>query len=280
MAYKVFTNGSPLPASDLNTYLMDQSVMVFANSSARTTALPTPTEGMVTYLEDTNLLYVWTGAAWTQVASPSPVTTQGDLIVGNSSGQESRLAIGTNGQILQSNGTTATWATPAGNVSNWDQLATGALSGAATITLSGFASKEIYYLRIANASMGASGMVTVRINGQSTNYENTFIELTVYPTYDKNGLLGFQTDTSAIRIGSMSNNGGSQVSGGVFIYGGKSTADKVYHSSGTGNPASGDYPIAFIGNGNMVSSSTITTFEIRSSNGNFDNGNYFLYGSD
>ncbi len=50
MAYKVFSNGSVLNASDLNDYLMKQSVMVFSNSTARASALTSPTEGMMTYL--------------------------------------------------------------------------------------------------------------------------------------------------------------------------------------------------------------------------------------
>lgn len=37
------------------------------------------------------------------------VTTQGDLVIGNSSGAPSRLAIGANGTYLTSNGTTASW---------------------------------------------------------------------------------------------------------------------------------------------------------------------------
>jgi hypothetical protein len=41
------------------------------------------------------------------------ITTQGDLIVGDGAGDASRLAIGTNGYILTSNGTTASWAAPA-----------------------------------------------------------------------------------------------------------------------------------------------------------------------
>ena len=118
MAYKVFTNGSPLPASDLNTYLMNQSVMVFANSTARSAALTSPTEGMTTYLEDTNKVEVYTGAAWTDIndntaAIPkSTVTTAGDLIVANGNASVTRLGIGSTGQVLSSNGTTATWTTP------------------------------------------------------------------------------------------------------------------------------------------------------------------------
>ena len=40
----------------------------------------------------------------------SPVTSVGDLIIGNGANSATRLAIGTNGYILTSNGTTASWA--------------------------------------------------------------------------------------------------------------------------------------------------------------------------
>jgi len=73
MAYKVFSNGFALNASELNTYLMNQSVMVFANASARTSAL-TPTEGMVTYLEDTNALEFYNGTAWAAVGQDTVLT--------------------------------------------------------------------------------------------------------------------------------------------------------------------------------------------------------------
>lgn len=64
MAYKVFSNGSVLNASDLNDFLMKQSVMVFSSSTARASALTSPTEGMMTYLEDTNRFQYYTGTAW------------------------------------------------------------------------------------------------------------------------------------------------------------------------------------------------------------------------
>lgn len=47
----------------------------------------------------------------------SPITTTGDLIIGNGSNSATRLAIGSNGTVLTSNGTTASWASvPAGDV--------------------------------------------------------------------------------------------------------------------------------------------------------------------
>jgi hypothetical protein len=64
VAYKVFTNGSVLNASEMNEYLMNQSVITFSNSTARGSAITTPVEGMITYLEDTQTYESWDGAAW------------------------------------------------------------------------------------------------------------------------------------------------------------------------------------------------------------------------
>jgi hypothetical protein len=64
MAFKVFSNGSTLPASDLNDYLMRQSVMVFSNSTSRASAITSPNEGMLTWLEDVNKYQYYSGSAW------------------------------------------------------------------------------------------------------------------------------------------------------------------------------------------------------------------------
>jgi hypothetical protein len=63
--YKLFATGDVLTAAQVNTYLMQQTVMVFASSAARTSALSgVLAEGMVSYLQDTNTLEVYDGAAW------------------------------------------------------------------------------------------------------------------------------------------------------------------------------------------------------------------------
>jgi hypothetical protein len=67
MPRKTFVSGEILTASDVNVQLMDQSVMVFDDDAARTIAIPTPSEGMVTYLSDTNRVEVYTGAAFVPV---------------------------------------------------------------------------------------------------------------------------------------------------------------------------------------------------------------------
>jgi len=62
MSRKVFEAFTRLDASDVNTYLMDQSVMSFAGTAARGSAIATPVEGMTTYLEDSNVLSVYDGS--------------------------------------------------------------------------------------------------------------------------------------------------------------------------------------------------------------------------
>ena len=79
---KVFTAGEVLQAADVNDYLMDQSVMVFAGTAARGSAIPSPSEGMVTYLEDADEVQVYTtdwgavgGGKILQVVSTSKTDT-------------------------------------------------------------------------------------------------------------------------------------------------------------------------------------------------------------
>ena len=85
----------------------------------------------------------------------SPITTTGDLILGTGVNTASRLAIGSNGYLLTSNGTTASWAAaPAGGVTTFSAGTTGLTPSGATsgaVTLAGT-------LAVANGGTGlASG---------------------------------------------------------------------------------------------------------------------------
>lgn len=104
--YKLFNTGDVLTAAQVNTYLMEQSVMVFANAAARTTALSgVVAEGMLSYLKDTDQVEVYNGSAW--VASDDPnaiqnsiVDAKGDLITATANDTPARLAVGDSGSIL------------------------------------------------------------------------------------------------------------------------------------------------------------------------------------
>jgi hypothetical protein len=73
MPRKVFTAGEVLAATDVNNFLMDQTVMVFAGTAARGSAIGTATEGMYTHLNDTDALQYYNGSAWvSRIPTPTP----------------------------------------------------------------------------------------------------------------------------------------------------------------------------------------------------------------
>lgn len=72
---KLFTSGSVLTAAQVNTYLMDQTIMRFATTTDRDNAFggvgePTLAEGMFCYIDADNTTYYYTGSAWTTLSNP------------------------------------------------------------------------------------------------------------------------------------------------------------------------------------------------------------------
>jgi hypothetical protein len=75
---KLFVSGDVLTAAQVNTYLMDQTIMRFADEAARTAAFggvgePTLAEGMMSYLMDTNSVQVYDGTEWIAIAGGADV---------------------------------------------------------------------------------------------------------------------------------------------------------------------------------------------------------------
>jgi hypothetical protein len=144
--YKLFNTGDVLTAAQVNTYLQEQVVMVFANAAARTTALSgVLAEGMVSYLKDTDALEIYSGSAWVGYGSgditgvtagtgisgggtsgtvtitnamATEITAAGDIIIGTGSGTFDNLPIGTTGQVLTADTTVSPykvkWASASG----------------------------------------------------------------------------------------------------------------------------------------------------------------------
>jgi hypothetical protein len=116
LGYKEFTTGDVLTAADANGYLASQVVMVFADATARTAAITSPQEGMISYLKDTNATQYYSGSAWVTIGGgSSPLTTKGDLYTYSTT--DARLGVGANGTVLTADSAEATglkWAAAAG----------------------------------------------------------------------------------------------------------------------------------------------------------------------
>ena len=72
--FKVWSTGDLVNASDFNNYIQEQVIMVFANSSARGSAVSSPEEGMFAYLSDTNDLTFYNGSAWASFIGEGDIT--------------------------------------------------------------------------------------------------------------------------------------------------------------------------------------------------------------
>jgi len=65
---KVWAADEVLSADDLQDYIQDQVVFVYESSGARASGILAPTEGMMSYLRDTNQVSVYNGTAWVDIA--------------------------------------------------------------------------------------------------------------------------------------------------------------------------------------------------------------------
>jgi hypothetical protein len=74
MTYKIFANGNPLQASELNVNLMQQAIAVFTDATARDAAISVPVNGQFAYLTGTSNLTKYTGAAWENAIADTGAT--------------------------------------------------------------------------------------------------------------------------------------------------------------------------------------------------------------
>lgn len=292
MAFKTFANGFPLTATDLNTYLMKQTVMVFATASARAADLTSPTEGMVTYREDANILEVYNGTTWVDIndntaAIPkSLLTTAGDTIYATGSSTPARLGIGgagailnssgtapqwlangTNGQILTSTGSGLSWSNPSSNAS-MTLLSTTTLSGTST-TISSIS--QVYknlYVEVESVNPTVQGYLRIAPNGSTT----------ITDTAWSGSTSSSQTDDYMLVNGTL------QLSAGVASIGGTSFTIYNYANTTTGKA----WQSAFGGRtttygtagGSIVTNSAISSLVFSSSgaSASFSGGTVRIYG--
>ena len=72
--FKVFSVGEVLTAADVNDYLMEQSIGIFADSTARDAQITSPIEGQFCYLADSNVLQFYNGSSWASFIGEGDIT--------------------------------------------------------------------------------------------------------------------------------------------------------------------------------------------------------------
>lgn len=152
MAYKVFANGNPLQASELNENLMQQAVAVFTDSSARDAAITSPVNGQFAYLTGSSLLVKYDGSAWVGALEPAGTTVTEQA---------------TSRTITAADANTYIYATAAITITVDDELEVG---------------ETINFIQDSSGAITFAGGVGVTVNSKnsflSTNGENTGASLT------------------------------------------------------------------------------------------------------
>lgn len=232
---------------------------------------------------------------WTSDATGIQATifdAKGDLIAASAADTAARLASsGVNGDVLQVDTTTATglkWAAIPSSLEGWTVLngtSGTALTGAATITVSGISNKAQILIMVKQASSAsANSYMGIRLNTDTgTNYLGTGAQITANAVpsniEDYSAITSSTAGQDFIYLGRMGNTAGARVSGSTKITGAKSTTNaKGYISLGSGDNVS--TAIGYLQQGLYIGTSAITSISVFSSVGNFDAGTVWVFGSD
>jgi hypothetical protein len=144
----------------------------------------------------------------------SPVTATGDLILGTGVNAAGRLAIGSNGYLLTSDGTTASWAAaPAGGVTTFSSGTTGLTPSGATsgaVTLAGT-------LALVNGGTGAVNAADARTNLVAAESGTNSDITELYALNGTSGGVAYQNVSNQLIMGAALTFDGTvlQVPGGI-----------------------------------------------------------------
>jgi hypothetical protein len=216
----------------------------------------------------------------------NPSTTLGDIEYRSSTANtNTRLGIGSTGDVLTVTGGVPVWAAPGGAGANWSLLNAGGttLTGAQTITVSGISAKDKILVLVGSASSAnAESLISVRFNTDTgsnyTAFGAQFVEgggsysVDLFRRYT-------QTALDAVPLGRISTSASAQVSGFLRIDGCNAAGVKAYTAGGMGSTEGGAGQQGFNIGGVYNSATTISSISIFSSTGNFDGGTVYVYTS-
>lgn len=191
---------------------------------------------------------------------------------------------GTTGQVLSKTSNTDmdfTWTALAVS-DNWTLLNSGgtALTGAATITVSGISNRSKIFILVSGASSAsASSFIGVRINADTaTNYNIYGVQQAFGAAYAAGSFDNWTAPNEThYRLARLSSNAASTLSGYAMITGTNTSGVKVITAAASAGPGGGDGHRAYVTGGFWNSSASVTSVSLFSETGNFDAGTLFVY---
>jgi len=214
----------------------------------------------------------------------NPSTTLGDIEYRSATANtNTRLGVGSTGQVLTVASGVPSWATPTAAGTNWSLLNAGgtALTGATTITVSGISGADKIMVLLAGGSASANSTIYLRLNTDTgANYGQYGWRSDANLLSGAANIDRVESGTSTkISIGAVSSNTSSVVNGYVLLSGCNSAGLKIYNQAGAGNAGGSQDQTAYASGGFYSSASTISSISMFSDIGNFDAGRVYVYTS-
>jgi hypothetical protein len=220
---KIFTAGDVLTASDVQSFLMDQTVMNFAGTAARSSAIATPTQGMVSYRDDIDNLELYNGSAWVSASGLQLIKKQtiGSAVASVnvtgafSSTYDSYKIIVSGGAGALNSNISLTFGATFSNY-KWN-LIYAQYTGTSNLTLtSGGVSGASF------AYAGASSTNTINAEIDVNNpflSKNTHVRATFLSPTESGQLLGFLDNSTSYTDFTLSVGGTTMTGGTIYVYG-------------------------------------------------------------
>ena len=185
---RTFQAGEVLTASNVMAYLQDQAVMNFAGTAARGSAIGTAvSEGMISYLADSNVVQAYDGSAWNSLAYATAVPTLAQT--GLRPIIPSSVAVGSGSASISTNGRVT-------------------FTGASSISLNGIFNSTYasYRIIIEGDSSTAAADVRLRLRSSGTDLTSSTYYYGGYLSYASSGAgQDSQGGTSSWHIGYVVN---------------------------------------------------------------------------